>query len=190
MIVWWDCGLWKVDCWACNLTILNVPNEILHSNFVIIHHIDTKIYLLWLWLSYDAKDNCRNGYEVFTFVLLPIKTCHWFNVFLSLSALGPIHRPRQKHKCCPDTILSSVMHVLGLYLGHTFESCNACFAFVPGQHFWVLLCMFWACTWATLLSPVMHVLRLYLGNTFESCYAGFWALQWMRFISITSPNCA
>lgn len=46
---------------------------------------------------------------------------------------------------------------------------------VAQTQFWVLLCMFWACTWATLLSPVMHVLRLYLGNTFESCYARFWA---------------
>jgi hypothetical protein len=66
-------------------------------------------------------------------------------LFFSLSALGPIHPPREKHKCCPDTI------------------------------FWVLFCMFWACTWATLLSPLMHVLGFYQGNTFESSYAGFWA---------------
>jgi hypothetical protein len=46
---------------------------------------------------------------------------------------------------------------------------------VAQTQFWVLFCMFWACTWATLSSPVMHVLGLYLGNTFESCYAGLWA---------------
>jgi hypothetical protein len=66
-------------------------------------------------------------------------------LFFPLSTLGPIHRPRKKNINVAQT------------------------------QFWVLFCMFWACTWATLLSPLMHVLGLYLGNTFESCYAGFWA---------------
>jgi hypothetical protein len=126
--------------------------KILHSNFVIIHHI----YILkFISYDYDYRMMQRTTVKMdMKKIINHRKTLNQWHVFIGskTKVLFAFFFP-----CLPFT--RSIVLVKNINVAQTqfwvllcmfwactwatlFESCNARFAFVPGQHFWVLLCRF------------------------------------------------